>query len=347
MTVGVVIVTWNGERYVEDCLHSLVEQRVVPRHIVVVDNASSDSTRELAALFKDEATAKGATLTLLQESTNTGFTSAANRGMHWLLEPEPRVDVVVLLNQDAQLEPGWCTAVVDALEVDARIGAVGSRIFRPDGVTVQHAGGYLDRPRLVGKHWGDHPPVSNRVDTLADVEFVTAAAMAIRADALSEVGYFDEIFSPGYYEDVELCHRLHNSRWRVVYQPSAIATHVESASFSSLGNRLSLSHRNRLIYALPWLIDPSFREEFCLAERQAFTLASPIEEQRALRLAYLSMLLLMPEAMKSRVPSVIGTSTPAIELIDMFSQLREELVTPGAQQWPSDDAQPTHTTEIR
>jgi hypothetical protein len=94
-------------------------------------------------------------------------------------------------------------------------------------------------------------------------------------------------------------------------------------------DRLSLSHRNRLIYALPWLVDPLFRAEFCLAERRAFTLDSPIEERRALALAYLSTVLLMPEAMKARVPSVIVTAALAAELIGMFGQLREEALAAG------------------
>jgi GT2 family glycosyltransferase len=330
VTFGVVIVTWNGERYIEACVRSVLGQQVMPVFVVVVDNASDDRTVDLVSGFESRASARGSAFAVVRESTNTGFTRGANTGLRQFLAQEGRVDVVVLLNQDAEIDPRWCAAVGKVFEADVRVGAVGARILRPDRVTIQHAGGYLERPRLVGRHFGDgHADVPGAFDVLHDVEFVTAAAMAIRTDALREVGCFDEVFSPGYYEDVDLCTRLRDSGWRVVYAPLAVAIHVESASFSSRMDRLSLSHRNRLIYALPWLVDPLFRAEVCLAERRAFTLDSPIEERRALALAYLSTVLLMPEAMKARVPSVIVTAALAAELIGMFGQLREEALAAG------------------
>jgi len=348
VTFGVVIVTWNGERHVEACLRSVLGQQVVPGHVVVVDNASDDRTIALVERFENEATTRGIVLSIVRESTNTGFTTGANTGLRQFLTADSRADVIVLLNQDAEIESGWCAAVSDVFETDARVGAVGARILRSDRVTIQHAGGYLEWPRLVGRHFGDgHAGVPGAFEAVRDVEFVTAAAMAIRADALRDVGCFDEVFSPGYYEDVDLCNRLRDSKWRVMYAPAAVATHVESASFSSRGDRLSLSHRNRLIYALPWLVDPPFRQDFGLAERRAFTLDSPIEERRALALAYVSMVLLMPEAMKARLPAVVVTAALAADLIDMFEQLREELLAAGALRWHlSGRALPLNTTEL-
>ena len=327
MTFGVVIVTWNGAKHIVACLRSVFEQTLPPAHMIVVDNASEDDTPALVAQSECVARARGIRFTVIREAHNTGFTRGANTGMERFLSADNALDAVVLLNQDAELDPGWTTAVAEVFESDSRVGAVGARLLTPDRQSLQHAGGYLERPRLAGMHLGHHVAESTeRCADQQDVEFVTAAAMAVRVAALRDTGYFNEIFSPGYYEDVDLCELLRVSGWRVVYAPAAVATHVEGASFSSRPDRLALSHRNRMIYALPSLVDSDRRTTFYAAERLAFTVDSPLEERRALSLAYLQIILMMPEAMKARLPSEAVTVRLAFEFVEMFGTLREEVL---------------------
>ena len=79
--------------------------------------------------------------------------------------------------------------------------------------------------------------------------------------------------------------------WLVQYRPEAVATHVESASFGDGVARLALSHRNRILYALPWLEDADVGHAFLLAERRLLESVSSDAERRALGLAYLAALL--------------------------------------------------------
>lgn len=321
MKSAVVIVAWNGERYLRECLDSVLGQTVAPGLVVVVDNASDDSSAELARSYESAAQDRGTSLRVMAQSENTGFSRGANTGLRMCLTDSPAPDTVILLNQDATLDATWCERISEVFGARPRVGAVGSKIFYPNRLTIQHAGGYIERPRLVGRHYGHHDTGSVEFDQLRDVEFVTAAAIALRAEALREAGVFDEIYSPGYYEDVDLCERLRARGWDVVYCPDAIATHVESASFAERAERLHLGHRNRLIYALPQLADDAFRETFRHAERQYLRDHALPDECRALAAACLSVMLMLPEALQARIPSATDHAL-AIALIALLADLR-------------------------
>jgi GT2 family glycosyltransferase len=293
---------------------------------VVVDNGSHDRTREIARSVESDFRRLAVELTVIEEHRNTGFTSGANRGLEVLLQEEP--DFAVLLNQDATIDPEWCGAVATVLETEPRAGAVGSKILLPNRLTIQHAGGYLEKPRLMGRHYGHHlGDTSFDFGRRRDVEYVTAAGMALRATTLREIGLFDELFSPGYYEDVDWCTRARAAGWKVVYEPRAVATHVEPASFHLRPDRLNLFHRNRLLYALPSLVDDSFRREFVEAERRYANQGGAVDERRAMRMAYLWVVLVLPElAATGRIPATSPHSPAFVpQLIEMFGDLRREL----------------------
>jgi GT2 family glycosyltransferase len=325
MTCGVVIVAWNGEQYLDACLRSVLEQSVVPAVIIVIDNGSDDRSLEIIGTYVDGATRRGVTLRVVTEPTNTGFTPAANKGLAALRDEFRTVDVAILLNQDVTLDGDWCEVVSAAFAADPQVGVVGSKLLRPNRLTIQHAGGYLERPRFVGRHYGHHEPAAwLRATESREVEFVTGAAIALRVAALDETGTFDEVFAPGYYEDVDLCLRMTAKGWKVVYLPTAVATHVESASFGRRPDRLSIAHRNRLIFALPWLVDETFRGEFYRHEHR-FAKEASLEERRALALGYLSVLLMLPEALDARVGVDSVSAATCSELIEMLASLRRDI----------------------
>jgi len=330
MTSGVVIVDWNGERYLRECLRSVLAQTKPPAKLIVVDNASVDESLSIVGEFIQQAERSGTTLHVVRNSQNLGFTCGANIGMQ-LLTSSQSVDCVILLNQDAALDPTWCEAVQMRFQSDPMVGAVGSKIFHPNRLTIQHAGGYLERPRLVGRHFGHHD--STRASTAhveREVEFVTAAAMAVRSEALMAVGLFQEIFSPGYYEDVDLCVRLHEAGWKVVFCPDAVATHAESASFDNRARRLALSNRARLIYALRWLTNDDFRAEFSKGELMYLQTDLSIDERRALTAAYLEFLLILPRALKARAGQERVEPAVTEALSEMVVEFRDQIV---AKRW--------------
>lgn len=290
MRFVVVVVTWNGEPWIETCLESLLGQDLCS-DVVVVDNASSDSTLECVERLRGEFSSKNIRMTIESTDSNLGFTRGANLGFETAFRISPPADAVLLLNQDAWLEPGCIASLADAMTRIPRGGAFGPKILFPESEIIQHAGGRLDPRRLTGSHYGHYQSdLGGEFDRELEVEYVTGAALAIRASALSETGPFDEIFSPGYFEDVEFCERLRRSGWSVWYVPSARARHLESASFGDGMRRLWLSHRNRFVYGLPRLCNPDFRSMFLEAETAHLASDAPFAEIRAISSASLWVL---------------------------------------------------------
>jgi GT2 family glycosyltransferase len=317
---AIAVVVWNGHAHLASCFESLVCQTACA-DVIVVDNASTDDSVDIARSFGPRLEQRARQLCILGQPTNLGYTLGANVALRHLMA-NARHDVIVLLNQDASLAPDYVASVVDALERMPQAGVVGAKILYPDSVTLQHAGGHLVRPRLLGRHYGQGESEGNgSFDREQDVDFVTGAVFAVRVACIEQIGIFDEVFAPGYYEDVDLCQRAQRAGWRVVYVPSARARHVESASFRDRVGRFRLSHRNRLVFALPELVQPAFAADFGHAEREAFT-AEPSEILRALALAYLDVLLHSDATWQARLGALDSGTRGG--LVNLISALRTD-----------------------
>jgi GT2 family glycosyltransferase len=297
LRTAVAIVTWNGRAHVGACLRAVAAQTACP-DVVVVDNASADTTLAVVQSFEPRLRERGRTLRILPQPLNRGYTGGANVALRHILAAGG-YGAILLVNQDATLDPDCIAQVTEVLARVPEAGIVGAKLLYPDGVTLQHAGGYLTRPRLEGRHHGQGERDDGRFDMERDVEFVTGAVLALRTACLEQVGVFDEVFSPGYYEDVDLCLRAHGAGWRIVYAPAARARHVESASFTDRLDRLRLTHRNRLVFAWPELRARASAFEFGAAEREAMP-AEHTDVLRALALACLQVILEAPAIGRAR-----------------------------------------------
>ena len=326
MRWAAAVVAWNGEQSLGACLDSVLRQSAPPVAILVVDNASGDATADIARRAIGPGVARGIDVSVVPQVRNLGFTAGANVAMEALLASDQQLDVILLLNQDVVLDMDWCAQVNAAFANLPQAGIVGAKLLYPSRLTIQHAGGYLERPRLISRHFGHHESTDTEATAPREVDFVTGAAMAIRADRLRSIGLFEEIFSPGYYEDVDLCDRCRAAGWAVVYWPSAVATHAESGSFADRRRRLSLSHRNRFIYALPLLADPAFREEFFTSESNYVRSSADPDDVNAIAAACVSVLLLLTDALAVRLPDRCGDASLYRDLVEFFKRLRAAVV---------------------
>ena len=110
-TVGISIVTFNSSRYLRPCLDAVFAQRGVQLDIVVVDNASTDATREILDEFANR-------VRIVRNTENLGFAQAQNQGIR-----ASRGTWVLTLNPDVRLEPDFVRNLVDAGELDPGAGA--------------------------------------------------------------------------------------------------------------------------------------------------------------------------------------------------------------------------------
>ena len=132
--VSVVVVNWNGSNLLDECLDSLAKQTWLEREFVLVDNGSSDGSRELVRSWTERLPNAQALLL----PNNTGFCRANN-----LAFARARGEWIALFNNDAVAEPTWLEELLRYGDVERRIGMLGSKILFQDPPGVIDKAGHL------------------------------------------------------------------------------------------------------------------------------------------------------------------------------------------------------------
>jgi GT2 family glycosyltransferase len=233
--VSVVLVLYNRAELTYLCLSSLVWSADLPVETIIVDNASSDQT---GTLLDRIVGAK-----VIRNGDNVGFLKAVNQGLR-----EAAGDHVLLLNNDALLFPGALSTAVRTLESKADIGAVGGRIVMLDG-RLQEAGCIIWNDGSIRQYGRDDYPNAPAYLFRRDVDYCSGAFLLVRRDLFLELGGFDETFAPAYYEETDLCMRLRQRGYRVVYEPNAVILHYEFASSASMEHVTELGKINQEKFA--------------------------------------------------------------------------------------------------
>ena len=218
--VSVVIPVYNGLPLTDRCLrwldaqtpHDLIE-------VIVVDDCSTDGTSDYLA--------RCAGVKVIRNEVNSGFLASVNRGA-----AAGTGEFIFFLNNDTAVQPGWLTALLDAMSSSADVAAVGSRLVYPDG-TLQEAGGVIWADAR-GWNYGRGESASEpEYGFRREVDYCSAAALMVRRDRFEELGGFDPRFAPGYYEDTDLCFTLRSRGHKVLYEPRSVVTHDEGATFGT------------------------------------------------------------------------------------------------------------------
>lgn len=234
---SIIIPVFNNLSLTRQCLESISENTDVPHEIIVVDNGSSDGTRDY--LYRLEA-AGG--VRVITNRTNLGFARASNQGAQ-----AARGDYLVFLNNDTIVQPGWLEEMMACARKDEKIGAVGAKLLYPDD-TIQHAGVVFIENKLVlhiyKNFHRDHPAVNKE----REFQAVTAACMLIKRDLFFMIGAFDESYRNG-LEDVDLCLKLREQSYKIIYNPRAVVYHLESKTTG----RNERVKENSQIFRSKWL----------------------------------------------------------------------------------------------
>lgn len=271
---SVIVLSYNGKDYLGPCLSSLRASDYGNLEVLLVDNASQDGSPSYVAQAFPEVRVVG-------NKRNLGFAGGMNRGI-----AQARGPFLAFLNQDTTVRPDWLGSLVRALGV-AGIGVVGSKIYYPDGRTLQHAGGVIRYPQALADHYGYRQLDQGQWNEPRDVDYVTGAAFATRRDVLEAIGTFDEGFHPAYFEDADLCFRAREAGYRVLYEPEAVVVHHESATTVRDSYAYYRAyHQGRLRFVLKHYSAAQVVEDFYPAERAWLGGVQSPDERRALRQAY-------------------------------------------------------------
>ena len=220
----VIIPNYNGIKFIEECLESLLAQDMPPSeyHIIVVDNGSTDGSRQLI----EDAFPQVALIAL---PANTGFCHAVNVGIE-----AARTPYVILLNNDTKAGPGFVKALCDSLEARPKAFSVSARMLMWDAPErIDDAG---DRYCVLGWAYsrGKGQPAA-RYGQPAEIFSACGGAAIYRKSVLEEIGLVDETHF-AYLEDLDMGYRARIYGYRSFYEPQAEVVHYGSASSGSRYN---------------------------------------------------------------------------------------------------------------
>lgn len=226
--VAVVILTWNGKDLTLDCLRSLEAVPTPGLRVVVVDNASSDGTVEAIRGRYGER------VEIVETGANLGFAGGNNKGIEHALAGG--ADLVLLLNNDTVVDPGFVDALAAAMRDAPAVGVAGPKIYYhvpPD--RIWFAGGVISMWRGTARHIGIREVDRGQYDRPRDVDYITGCAMMVRRSVFERVGVLDTGYR-AYFEDSDFCMRARRAGFGIRYVPSARVWHKIS---SSTGGQLS------------------------------------------------------------------------------------------------------------
>jgi GT2 family glycosyltransferase len=212
---SVIVLNYNGAHWLDACLSALGAQ-AGPSEILVVDNASVDDSREIAAQHTG--------VRVLPLDVNLGFAGGNNAGA----AAARATDYLVFLNNDTVVQPGWLETLIRALDERPDIALATSHLVSlHDSEIVDSAGdGYLWAGGAF-KRW--HGARVRPAEHVEEVFGACGAAFAVKRAVFEALGGFDERFFM-VYEDVDLSYRARLLGHRVVYVPSAVVHHAGSAT---------------------------------------------------------------------------------------------------------------------
>ena len=236
--VSLIILNWNGIGLIADCLRSVAAQTYPDFETLVVDNGSTDGSVELIER-------EFPSVRLIKNGENTGFCRGNNIGI-----AVASGELIVLLNNDAELAPDFIARVADAADLEPDVGMFATRILMHDRPSVFDSTGLLVYPDGICRSRGWLEKDVGQYDTADEVLGPNGCAAAYRRAMLDDVGLFDERYF-AYLEDLDLAFRGQLRGWRCRYVPDAVCFHKKSiTSGYHSAFKAFLVERNRIWNAL-------------------------------------------------------------------------------------------------
>lgn len=234
--VSVIIVNWNGAKYLPECLSALYAQRIPPQEILIIDNASTDDSLHVIKDFQEHhaekagcssrgtaVTQKEPAIRLIPNTSNIGFGCAYNQGFRVIFG-----EYVLLLNADVVLEQDFLTNVLLVMQRDESVGlAVGKLVNYEDRRRIDSTGLVIHKNRRAYDR-GQGEIDAGRYEQAEEVFGASGAACLCRRTMLEDIRYSNEYFDDlffAYKEDIDLSWRARLYGWKCMYTPQAVGWH--------------------------------------------------------------------------------------------------------------------------
>jgi GT2 family glycosyltransferase len=229
--VSVIVVNWNGQRFLEDCLGSLSRQTYANREIILVDNGSTDaSVNYVKERFPE--------VKVVELRENMGFTGGNAAGLQ-VAEGE----FIGLVNNDTRAHDRWLENLLKPMLQDHKVGICASKLIIVGTECIDSAGDGMTSAG-VGFNRG-HGTDVNMHSSMQAVFAACAAGALYRRNMIEEIGFLDEDFFL-YDEDVDLGFRAQLAGWKCAYVSDAIMHHNANATSVRLSDTHVYYHTRNL-----------------------------------------------------------------------------------------------------
>lgn len=215
--ISIIIPVYNKPNYTFSCLKSILKNTGgVSYEVIIVDDGSDKETHDMLALVEN--------IRVFVNDANMGVVESYNRGAQ-----NAKGEYLVFLNNDTLVIGEWIVRLQNTFTQWPNVGLMGAKLIYPDG-RLQEAGGIVWRD---GSSWNyGHLEDPNRPEFnyVREVDYCTGACLMIKTAFFFEIGAFDKLYSPAYYEDVDLAFKVRDYGKKVVYQPNAEVIHFEGVT---------------------------------------------------------------------------------------------------------------------
>lgn len=237
--VAIILVNYNGEKYNEECINSILKSTYKNYEIIVIDNNSTDnSVKLLEEKFNSD-------IKIIMADSNLGFSGANNLGIKYALNNG--FDYVMLLNNDTVIDENMIKIMVDT---SSNSVVVSPKIYYYDDKNILwSAGGRINWSKGLPIQYGINEIDNHESNERKEIEFATGCCILIPIEAIRKVGMMSEDYFL-YYEDTDYCVRLIREGFKIIYEPKAVLYHKVSASTGGEKSKMYWYYmtRNRLIF---------------------------------------------------------------------------------------------------
>jgi GT2 family glycosyltransferase len=240
--IAIVILNWNGKRFLEKFLPFLVKYNSVNSEIIIADNASKDDSIQF---LENNYPA----IRIIRNNENGGFTKGYNDALKQIDS-----EYYVLLNSDIEVTENWIDPVIALMDSDKNIAACQPKIRsfknKDEFEYAGAAGGFIDKlgyPFCRGRIFQELEKDENQYDDATEIFWATGACMFVRANIFHKLGGFDNDFF-AHMEEIDFCWRLKNSGYKVMYCPDSLIYHVGGGTLPKKNPKKTyLNFRNNFI----------------------------------------------------------------------------------------------------
>ena len=244
--VSINLITYNSQKYLNDCLGSIFSQTYPNLEILIIDNASTDETPNYLKKMP-----KKPNLKIVFNKKNIGFSAGHNYGIK-----NSKGDFILCLNHDVALDKDFIKKAIEVIQKDDKIAAVQGKLLRwntgnpiSNNFNDYNISKIIDTSglaifknrRIINKRQGQIN--EKQFEEIEEIFGADGAAPLYRRKALEDVKinneYFDEDFFC-YKEDVDLAWRLRLYGWKAMYQPNSIALHDRTSGESTTLNYIGI-----------------------------------------------------------------------------------------------------------